>query len=118
MTLLAQTEVGELREGGRGSWRLLSDGAQAKPGSGRVGARVRAPCSRPGCDDAARRWSRSTSARPDAWQAEWGTLTELLTLTGSAAAWVRDLLEHLELDTERMRANLILMAEAGVSGGR
>ena len=39
-----------------------------------------------------------------AWQAEWGTLTELLRLTGSAAAWARDLLEHLEVDAEAMRA--------------
>jgi 3-carboxy-cis,cis-muconate cycloisomerase len=37
-----------------------------------------------------------------AWQAEWGTLTELLRLTGSAAAWARDLLEHLEVDAEAM----------------
>ena len=41
-----------------------------------------------------------------AWQAEWGTLTDLLRLTGSAAAWSRELLEHLEVDAERMRANL------------
>ena len=47
------------------------------------------------------------------WQAEWGTLTELLTLTGSAAAWGRDALEGLEVDAERMRANL---AAAGVDG--
>ena len=33
-----------------------------------------------------------------AWQAEWGTLTDLFRLTGSAAAWARDLLEHLEVD--------------------
>ena len=33
-----------------------------------------------------------------AWQAEGGTITELLRLTGSAAAWARDLLEHLEVD--------------------
>jgi 3-carboxy-cis,cis-muconate cycloisomerase len=39
-----------------------------------------------------------------AWQAEWGTLTDLLTLTGSAAAWARDLLEHLEVDDGTMRA--------------
>jgi 3-carboxy-cis,cis-muconate cycloisomerase len=32
-----------------------------------------------------------------AWQAEWGTMTELLRLTGSAAAWARDMLEHLDL---------------------
>ena len=27
---------------------------------------------------------------------------------GSAAAWIRDCLEHLEVDVERMRANLDL----------
>ncbi len=40
-----------------------------------------------------------------AWQAEWGTLTDLLRLTGSAAAWSRDLLEHLEVEAELMRAS-------------
>ncbi len=40
-----------------------------------------------------------------AWQAEWGTITDLLRLTGSAAAWARDLLEHLEVDAEVMRAS-------------
>jgi 3-carboxy-cis,cis-muconate cycloisomerase len=39
-----------------------------------------------------------------AWQAEWGTLTDLLRLTGSAAAWARDMLEHLEVDSDAMRA--------------
>jgi 3-carboxy-cis,cis-muconate cycloisomerase len=39
-----------------------------------------------------------------AWQAEWGTLTDLLRLTGSATAWARDLLEHLEVDAAAMRA--------------
>jgi 3-carboxy-cis,cis-muconate cycloisomerase len=39
-----------------------------------------------------------------AWQAEWGTITDLLRLTGSAAAWGRDLLEHLQVDAEAMRA--------------
>ena len=38
-----------------------------------------------------------------AWQAEWGTLSELLTLVGSAAAWAADLLGNLEVDAERMR---------------
>ena len=40
-----------------------------------------------------------------AWQAEWGTMTELLRLTGSAAAWARDLLEHLQVDAVAMRAS-------------
>lgn len=39
-----------------------------------------------------------------AWQAEWGTISELLRLTGSAAAWARDMLEHLEVDEDAMRA--------------
>jgi 3-carboxy-cis,cis-muconate cycloisomerase len=39
-----------------------------------------------------------------AWQAEWGTLTELLRLAGSSAAWARDLLEHLEVDGAAMQA--------------
>jgi 3-carboxy-cis,cis-muconate cycloisomerase len=40
-----------------------------------------------------------------AWQAEWGTITDLLRLTGSAAAWARDLLGHLEVDLDAMRAS-------------
>jgi 3-carboxy-cis,cis-muconate cycloisomerase len=39
-----------------------------------------------------------------AWQAEWGTMTDLLRLSGSATAWARDLLEHLEVDVEAMQA--------------
>jgi 3-carboxy-cis,cis-muconate cycloisomerase len=39
-----------------------------------------------------------------AWQAEWGTMSDLLRLTGSASAWARDLLEHLEVDPDGMRA--------------
>ena len=41
-----------------------------------------------------------------AWHAEWRPLSELLRSTGSAAAWLRESLEGLEADPERMRANL------------
>ena len=41
-----------------------------------------------------------------AWQAEWGTISELFRLTGSAAAWGRDLLEHLQVDADAMRAGV------------
>jgi 3-carboxy-cis,cis-muconate cycloisomerase len=41
-----------------------------------------------------------------AWQAEWGTVSDLLRLTGSAAAWARDLLENLEVDADAMRASV------------
>ena len=39
-----------------------------------------------------------------AWQAEWGTMSDLLRLTGSASAWARDLLERLEVVPDAMRA--------------
>jgi len=40
------------------------------------------------------------------WHAEWRPLGELLRSTGSAVAWLRESLEDLEADPERMRANL------------
>jgi 3-carboxy-cis,cis-muconate cycloisomerase len=49
-----------------------------------------------------------------AWQAEWGTQTELLSLAGSATAWSRELLEHLQIDPGRMGENLERLAAAGV----
>jgi 3-carboxy-cis,cis-muconate cycloisomerase len=51
-----------------------------------------------------------------AWQAEWGTLTDLLRLTGSAAAWGRDLLEHLEVDAAVMRRGAGADPDLGASG--
>jgi 3-carboxy-cis,cis-muconate cycloisomerase len=50
-----------------------------------------------------------------AWQAEWGTITELLRLTGSAAAWARDLLEHLDVDADAMRAGAGRDADLGAA---
>jgi 3-carboxy-cis,cis-muconate cycloisomerase len=51
-----------------------------------------------------------------AWQAEWGTITDLLRLTGSAAAWARDLLEHLEVDSASMRAGAGADPDLGAAG--
>jgi 3-carboxy-cis,cis-muconate cycloisomerase len=50
------------------------------------------------------------------WQAEWQTMTELLQLAGGATARVRETIEGLEVDTQRMADNLaasggLLMAE-------
>ena len=50
-----------------------------------------------------------------AWQAEWGTLTDLLRLVGSAAAWARDLLEHLEVDADAMRRTAGSAPDLGAS---
>jgi len=41
-----------------------------------------------------------------AWHAEWAPLRALLVATGSAAAWLRTCLEGLQVDAERMRANV------------
>lgn len=40
------------------------------------------------------------------WHAEWRPLRELLVATGSAAAWLRDALDHLSVDADRMHRNL------------
>jgi 3-carboxy-cis,cis-muconate cycloisomerase len=50
------------------------------------------------------------------WHAEWDTMRELLLLTGAAALHMQTMLEGLEVDTVRMRANLeltngLIMAE-------
>jgi 3-carboxy-cis,cis-muconate cycloisomerase len=47
-----------------------------------------------------------------AWHAEWETVSDLLRLTGSAAAWAREMLEGLEVDAGRMRANLAAAGDA------
>jgi 3-carboxy-cis,cis-muconate cycloisomerase len=47
-----------------------------------------------------------------AWHAEWRALRALLVSTGSAAAWLRDSLEHLAVDTERMARNLAADGQA------
>jgi 3-carboxy-cis,cis-muconate cycloisomerase len=50
-----------------------------------------------------------------AWHAEWEALSDLLALTGGAAAHAREALEGIEVDAKRMRANLLpeTMSEAG-----
>lgn len=50
-----------------------------------------------------------------AWQAEWEPLLELLRLAGSAATTLRELLEGLDVDAARMRANLEATGELVMS---
>ena len=51
------------------------------------------------------------------WQGEWGTLLDLLGLTASAAASLREALELLEVDPVRMRENVdeLVMAESAAT---
>jgi 3-carboxy-cis,cis-muconate cycloisomerase len=107
VALLAQTEVGEVHEGvaGRGGSSTLPHKrnpiaavlarAAADQAPGLVGTLL-----------ASMRQEHERAA--GAWHAEWRPLTELLRSVGSAAAWLRDCLEHLDVDADRMRANLDL----------
>jgi 3-carboxy-cis,cis-muconate cycloisomerase len=106
LVLLAQNEVGEVREAdepGRG-------GSSAMPHKRNPVAAISVlACARdtPGLVATLLASMVGEHERAaGAWQAEWRPLTELLRLTGSAAAWLRDGLEHVEVDAERMAQNL------------
>ncbi len=115
VTLLAQDEVGEVREGGRPG----SGSSSAMPHKHNPLAAISLlACTRRTPALAGTMLSsmeQEHERAAGAWQAEWGTLTELLALSGSAASWSRNLLEHLQVDAERMRDNLRPLAAAGVA---
>jgi len=103
VTLLAQGEVAEAREGVEGRGDSSAMGHKRNP----VAAVSVLACTRraPGLVATVLAGMEQEHERAaGAWQAEAGTFTELLRLTGSAAAWARDLLEHLEVDAARLRA--------------
>jgi 3-carboxy-cis,cis-muconate cycloisomerase len=117
VALLAQTEVGEAAEsseGGRGGSSTLPH--KRNP----IGATLALACARQVHAHAgaltgalAQEHERAIGA----WHAEWQPLRDALALTGGAAAWVRETLEGLEVDADRMRRNLdatngLIMAEA------
>jgi 3-carboxy-cis,cis-muconate cycloisomerase len=107
VVLMAQTEVGEVREGvpGRGGSSTLPHKRNPVAAISAVAAAMRAP----GLVAAllgAMAHEHERAAGP--WHAEWRPFSELLEAVGAASAWLRDCLEHLEIDAERMRANLDL----------
>ena len=113
ITLLAQAEVGEVREGGERRGGSSSMAHKHNP----VAAVSVLACAKrvPGLVAtifAAMEQEHQRAA--GAWQAEWGTLSDLLILTGSALAWLADLLTNLEVDTGRMRKNLGILPDWGV----
>jgi len=118
--LLAQTEVGEVSEGG-GEGRGGSSTLPHKRNP--VGAVAVSACAArvPGLvATMLASMTQEHERAAGAWQAEAETLSDLLRLTGSAAAALRGLLEGLEVDTDRMRANLditggLLMTESVVT---
>ena len=106
VVLLAQTEVGELREGGAAGRGGSSTLPQKRNPVGAVNALA---CAKrvPGLV------ATLLAAMPQeheraagGWQAEWETLPQLFELTGAAAAHLRTALDGAEIDAARMRANL------------
>jgi 3-carboxy-cis,cis-muconate cycloisomerase len=114
VTLLAQDEVGEVRE--RGGEGYGASSAMAHKRNPVAAVSVLACAGRvPGLvATMLAAMTQEHERAAGAWQAEWGTLTELLRLTGSAAAWARELLDGLEVDTARMGEHVARLAAAGV----
>jgi 3-carboxy-cis,cis-muconate cycloisomerase len=116
VTLLAQSEVGEVREGaGRPSAGASSAMAHKRNPVASVAA-LGCAAQAPGLVAtllAAMVQEHQRAA--GAWHAEWRPLRELLTSVGSAAAWLRDCLAGLTVDEQAMAANLSrLAATAGL----
>jgi 3-carboxy-cis,cis-muconate cycloisomerase len=101
--LLAQAELGEVREGaGGGSSTMPNKRNPARAALARACARgVHAQAS---LLTATGDYELQRAA--GAWQAEWNAWSEALALTGGAVFAIRECLESLEVDTERMRANM------------
>ncbi len=113
--LLAQTEVSELREGapGRGASSTMPNKRNPVAVVSARACAMRVPGL---VAELLATGVHEHERAAGAWHAEWRPLSDLLTTTGSAAAWLRDCLEHLEVDVEAMRANLdrtggLVMAE-------
>ncbi|MFD6161430.1 3-carboxy-cis,cis-muconate cycloisomerase [Nocardia sp. NPDC060256] len=106
ITLLAQTEIAEVSEQGPPG----SGGSSTMPHKRNPVAAVLAAGSAaqaPGLvatllGAAAHEHQRAAGS----WHAEWRPLVELLRSTGSAVHWLRVSLDRLQVDSDRMRANL------------
>src|SRR6202043_3879806 len=116
ITLLAQSEVAEVREGagpgrpGPGGPGGARGGSSAMPHKRNpVGAVALLGCTRqvPGLlATLAAAAEQEHQRAAGAWHAEWEPFSDLLRLTGSAASWGAELLAGLEVDPARMRQNL------------
>ena len=137
VTLLAQSEIAEVSEGGgepapRDASSPRRGGSSAMPHKHNPVASIAIlGCTRqvPGLlATLVASGEQELQRAAGAWHAEWEPLTALLRLTGSAASWGAELLSGLSVDVSRMAANLaatkgLPLAEhvtsllAGVLGG-
>jgi 3-carboxy-cis,cis-muconate cycloisomerase len=105
VVLLAQTEVAEVAESGGG-------GSSAMPHKRNPAAAVRARAAARSVRAAAGVLLEAMAGEHEraagAWHSEWTALADALAGTGGAAAAVRESLDGLAVDPDRMRANLDL----------
>jgi 3-carboxy-cis,cis-muconate cycloisomerase len=117
VTLLAQTEVAEVAEANGGGSSTMPH-KRNPVGSVLITAAVRQV---PGLvSTMLTAMAQEHERAAGSWHAEWETLTSLLRLVGGATARARDLLAGLQVDRDRMRANVdltggLVMAEAVVT---
>jgi 3-carboxy-cis,cis-muconate cycloisomerase len=102
LALLAQTEVGEVREPAEGASSTMPH--KRNP----VGSVLTRACAEHVQSAAAvlTRLEHEHERAAGAWHAEWKALSDALAFTGGAAAWLHETLDGLQVDTQRMRANL------------
>src|SRR5436190_5575901 len=110
VTLLAQSEVAEVREGDEAGAGTRRGGSSAMPHKRNPVAAVAVlGCTRqvPGLlATLAAAAEQEHQRAAGAWHSEWEPFSGLLRLTGSAASWGAELLAGLTADPARMRANL------------
>ena len=103
VVLLAQTEVAEVREPADG-------GSSTMPHKhnpvGSVLARACAIRVRAAAAVLLATLPQEHERAAGAWHAEWSALCDALALTGGAVSWARETLDGLEVDVDRMRANV------------
>lgn len=106
VTLLAQSEVAEVRERGgegRGGSSAMPHKQNPVAAIAVLGCTKQVPGLLATLASAAEQEHQRAAG---AWHAEWLPLSDLLRRTGSAAAWAVDMLSGLAADPARMRANL------------
>jgi 3-carboxy-cis,cis-muconate cycloisomerase len=103
IALLAQTEVGEVREAAGGGSSTMP---HKRNPVGSTLARACAARAQAAAGVLLSSLVQEHERAAGAWHAEWGALSDALALTGGAVAWVREAIEGLEVDVDRMRANI------------
>jgi 3-carboxy-cis,cis-muconate cycloisomerase len=115
VALLAQTEVGEVREPAEGGSSTMP---HKRNPVGSTLARACAAKARAAAAELVGSVEQEHERAAGAWHVEWGALSDALAFTGGAVAWMRETLAGLDVDEGRMRANVSrdVLSEAGRFG--